>query len=72
LSTVYPSDMTAELLKKNPSGVYPRDYLPAERVGDLKDMAGTILFLASRAGGYVNGNVLLTDGGRVSILPSTY
>jgi NAD(P)-dependent dehydrogenase (short-subunit alcohol dehydrogenase family) len=46
--------------------------LPAERVGDLKDMAGTILFLASRAGGYVNGNVLLTDGGRVSILPSTY
>lgn len=69
---VYSSDMTAELLKKSPSGVYPRSYIPAERVGDLKDMAGTILFLASRAGGYVNGNVLLTDGGRLSILPGTY
>ncbi|EAT81877.1 hypothetical protein HBH56_102590 [Parastagonospora nodorum] len=69
---LYPSDMTTSLLSQNPSGVYPRDYIPAERVGDIKDMAGTILFLASRAGGYVNGNVLLTDGGRLSILPGTY
>lgn len=64
--------MTTSLLSQNPNGVYPRDYIPAERVGDIKDMAGTILFLASRAGGYVNGNVLLTDGGRLSILPGTY
>jgi NAD(P)-dependent dehydrogenase (short-subunit alcohol dehydrogenase family) len=71
-AAVYPSDMTTGLLAQNPSGVYPKDYIPEERVGDVKDMAGAILFLASRAGGYVNGNVLLTDGGRLSVLPATY
>jgi NAD(P)-dependent dehydrogenase (short-subunit alcohol dehydrogenase family) len=71
-AAVYPSDMTTGLLAQNPSGVYSKDYIPEERVGDVKDMAGAILFLASRAGGYVNGNVLLTDGGRLSVLPATY
>lgn len=37
-----------------------------------KDIAGAILFLCSRAGGYLNGNVLLTDGGRLSIFPASY
>jgi NAD(P)-dependent dehydrogenase (short-subunit alcohol dehydrogenase family) len=35
-------------------------------------LAGAILFLASRAGAYVNGNMLLMDGGRINILPATY
>jgi NAD(P)-dependent dehydrogenase (short-subunit alcohol dehydrogenase family) len=64
--------MTAELLQKSKDGTFPKDFIPEERAGHLKDMAGVILFLASRAGGYVNGNVLLTDGGRLSILPATY
>jgi NAD(P)-dependent dehydrogenase (short-subunit alcohol dehydrogenase family) len=64
--------MTTGLMTQNPSGVYGKDFIPEERAGDLKDIAGAILFLASRAGGYVNGNVLLTDGGRLSILPATY
>lgn len=37
-----------------------------------KDMAGTILFLASRAGAYVNGAVWLVDGGRVGSVASSY
>jgi NAD(P)-dependent dehydrogenase (short-subunit alcohol dehydrogenase family) len=37
-----------------------------------KDVAGATLFLCSRAGGYINGNVLLTDGGRLSIFPASY
>lgn len=45
---------------------------PAERTGSEEDFAGTILFMASRAGAYLNGNELLTDGGRVSVLPATY
>lgn len=51
---------------------YPREYIPQKRVGDRKDMAGALLFLTSRAGAYINGNVLLTDGGRLSVLPATY
>lgn len=35
-------------------------------------MAGAILFMTSRAGGYLNGNVLVTDGGRLGIVPSSY
>lgn len=45
---------------------------PAERTGSEEDFAGTILFMASRAGGYLNGMTMLTDGGRVSVLPGTY
>jgi NAD(P)-dependent dehydrogenase (short-subunit alcohol dehydrogenase family) len=51
---------------------WPKDFIPEQRAGDTKDMAGAILFLTSRAGAYINGNVLLTDGGRLSILPATY
>ncbi|KAL5119645.1 hypothetical protein ACEQ8H_002491 [Pleosporales sp. CAS-2024a] len=67
---LYPSDMAAPVLSKD--GVYAKDFIPVERAGDVKDMAGAILFLAGRAGAYLNGNVLLTDGGRLSILPATY
>ncbi|KAM0811877.1 hypothetical protein AB5N19_12233 [Seiridium cardinale] len=45
---------------------------PSERTGSEEDFAGVVLFLASRAGAYLNGETLLTDGGRLSQLPSTY
>lgn len=37
--------------------------IPARRVGDLEDMAGTAIFLASRAGDYVVGETVTVDGG---------
>jgi NAD(P)-dependent dehydrogenase (short-subunit alcohol dehydrogenase family) len=64
--------MTAGVMKNNADGVFPKDFIPAGRAGDIKDLAGAILFLASRAGAYVNGNMLLMDGGRINILPATY
>ncbi|KAJ9662446.1 hypothetical protein H2198_001335 [Neophaeococcomyces mojaviensis] len=45
---------------------------PAERTGSEEDFAGVVLFMASRAGAYLNGETLLTDGGRLSQLPGTY
>ncbi|KAJ4293620.1 hypothetical protein N0V90_008904 [Kalmusia sp. IMI 367209] len=45
---------------------------PAERTGSEEDFASVILFLASRAGAYLNGEMLLTDGGRLSQLPGAY
>ena len=36
---------------------------PLQRVGEPEDIAGTVLYLASKAGGYVTGKLLEVDGG---------
>ncbi|KAI4862978.1 hypothetical protein F4820DRAFT_391711 [Hypoxylon rubiginosum] len=42
---------------------------PAGRAGDPHDVAGFFLFLVGMSGSFINGAVLLTDGGRFSINP---
>ncbi|WP_199433559.1 SDR family oxidoreductase [Qaidamihabitans albus] len=37
---------------------------PLRRIGEPEDVAATIVYLASRAGGYVTGKVLEVDGGQ--------
>lgn len=37
--------------------------IPAARWGDPQDLGGAVIFLASRASDYVNGHVLVVDGG---------
>jgi NAD(P)-dependent dehydrogenase (short-subunit alcohol dehydrogenase family) len=44
--------------------------VPLGRMGDNMDMAGQILYLASRAGAYLNGNTIVVDGGRLGTFPS--
>ncbi|KAL0960905.1 hypothetical protein HGRIS_005914 [Hohenbuehelia grisea] len=70
---VWPSEMTTV---SSPGAKLSPDALastvPLRRVGTEEDMAGTILFLASRAGAYVNGAVWLVDGGRVGSVASSY
>lgn len=46
--------------------------IPAKRFGTEEDMRGTVLFLASRAGAFTNGVVILTDGGRLGQMPASY
>ena len=53
-------------------GSLERSYMPSERIGSEEDMAGTVLYMASRAGGFMNGNIVVIDGGRLSLLPATY
>jgi 2-deoxy-D-gluconate 3-dehydrogenase len=48
-------DHASEVAKRVPSG----------RIGTDEDMAGTAIFLASRAGDYVVGNTIAVDGGIV-------
>ena len=50
----------------------PADRSPAERTGSEQDFAGTVLFMASRAGAYLNGETLISDGGRMAQLPASY
>lgn len=35
------------------------------RLGDPEELAGVVVFLASRAGSYVTGETIVIDGGRV-------
>ena len=54
------------------SGVLDASRVPLQRAGTIEDMAGLICFLTSRAGAYLNGNIVLSDGGRTGILHGTY
>lgn len=67
---VYPSELAAPLLANKPS--WPRNVIPMERIGTEEDMAGLILYLCSRAGAYVTGTVMLSDGGRLQMQPAVY
>ena len=40
--------------------------IPARRIGVDEDMAGTAIYLASRAGDYVVGETIAVDGGLVN------
>ena len=51
---------------------FPKDKLPLERFGNEEEMAGTILYLTSKAGGYLSGSVTVLDGGRLGVHPSTF
>lgn len=48
------------------------EVVPLGRFGTPEDVGGLIVFLASRAGAYVNGSVHLSDGGRLGLFASTY
>ncbi|KAG0645766.1 Short-chain dehydrogenase reductase SAT3 [Hyphodiscus hymeniophilus] len=66
---LFPSELAAGIIG---DGVFPKTKIPLERAGSEEDMAGCILFLTSRAGAYCTGNVLVIDGGRLSIMPASY
>ncbi|KAJ7083020.1 hypothetical protein C8R44DRAFT_652410 [Mycena epipterygia] len=70
---VFPSEMTTGIIPG--VGLGPGtfiDSVPLKRAGTEEEMAGAILFLASRSGAYVNGAVWLVDGGRIGSVPSSY
>jgi NAD(P)-dependent dehydrogenase (short-subunit alcohol dehydrogenase family) len=50
----------------------PQSEIPLGTVGDEEDMAAAILYLAGKGGKYLNGNVVVVDGGRLGIGPAVY
>ncbi len=46
-------------------------HLPLGRVGEPRDIAGAVIFLASRAGAFVSGETILVDGGRSKLVCGT-
>ncbi|SLM36639.1 short chain dehydrogenase reductase [Lasallia pustulata] len=72
---LYPSEMTSDIFAEIDGweeGSMPPEQIPAKRAGREEDMAGVVLFLCSKAGAYLDGNVVVSDGGRLGVVPSTY
>lgn len=72
---IFPSDITTGIigsLDPGQSGSVNGSMIPAERTGSEKDLAGAVLWMAGLAGAYLNGSVVVVDGGRLGMLPSTY
>jgi NAD(P)-dependent dehydrogenase (short-subunit alcohol dehydrogenase family) len=76
---LYLSEMTGGMYEKqgkreghNVEGTWDKSVIPATRGGDEADMGGLVLWLVSRAGAYVNGCVVVTDGGRLGVVPNSY
>lgn len=57
------TDTTSEAVQKS-----VQTYIPAGRPGTPEDVQGVCIFLASRAGAYVNGSTIALDGGYVAAL----
>ncbi|KAL2255254.1 hypothetical protein VTK26DRAFT_3751 [Humicola hyalothermophila] len=72
---LFPSELAKGLIgDRDPGKESPDDprFIPARRWGGDEEIAGTILYLASRAGSYCNGTILVMDGGRLAAMPSSY
>ncbi len=60
----YYATAITEVTRSNPeTNQRVLDHIPAGRWGDAADLMGATVFLASRASDYVNGHVLVVDGG---------
>ncbi|THH19087.1 hypothetical protein EW146_g2005 [Bondarzewia mesenterica] len=71
---VYASEMTSDTIEgieavaRVAQSIVP---VPAARSGTAGEMAGTIIYLASPAGCYTNGQEIVVDGGYLAVNPST-
>ncbi|MFW0794928.1 SDR family oxidoreductase [Gordonia sp. CPCC 205515] len=59
----FPSKMMAFLLDDPEARAQVEGGVPLGRVGSYEDVAGTAIFLSSRAGAYLTGAILPVDGG---------
>ncbi len=59
----YATDITKQTRSNPETNKRVLDHIPANRWGETLDLMGTTVFLASKASDYVNGHLLVVDGG---------
>jgi NAD(P)-dependent dehydrogenase (short-subunit alcohol dehydrogenase family) len=59
------SKMAAELMEQQGGEEGLGRANPNGRVGRPEDVAATVVFLASRGGGHINGDTIVLDGGKI-------
>jgi gluconate 5-dehydrogenase len=64
----FATGLTAALVADQEFNAWVRRRTPAGRWGEVADLVGPLLFLASPAADFVNGHVLYVDGGLLSVL----
>lgn len=65
VNALAPGFFTSEMTDQYPAGYLEAmsSRIPAGRKGEVHELAAALVFLASKAGGYVTGQVLAVDGG---------
>ncbi len=59
----YATELTAQTRNNPETSRKVLEHIPTQRWGNPQDLMGTAIFLASKASDYVNGHVLVVDGG---------
>ncbi len=59
----YATEITAATRSNTATNQRVLDHIPANRWGNPGDLMGAVVFLAGRASDYVNGHLLVVDGG---------
>lgn len=59
----FPTEMTGDMFQDERSMRWMKNRTPMGRGGELSELAGPLLFLASDASSFVTGHVLVVDGG---------
>lgn len=60
---IFLTDLNRDLLQDSPTGREMKMRIPIGRFGQVNELAGAALYLASDASSYVNGEILAVDGG---------
>ncbi len=64
----FETELNAELMARPEFVAFVNGRTPLGRWGQPAELAGAALFLAAPAGGYVNGHLLVVDGGMTTTL----
>lgn len=62
----FKTDMTKPLYEDEKFDTWLRSRTPSNRWGDPEELIGTLIFLASQASNYVNGQIIYVDGGMLA------
>jgi NAD(P)-dependent dehydrogenase (short-subunit alcohol dehydrogenase family) len=63
---IFRTDLNAQLLDGTPRGQELLMRTPMKRFGRVEEVAGSVVFLASEAASFINGQVIVVDGGMLA------
>jgi gluconate 5-dehydrogenase len=64
----FETELTSALVADEEFSAWVRRRTPAGRWGKVEDLVGTLIYLASDASAFVNGQIIYVDGGMLSVL----